>query len=74
VRTQSGNFYSGVDYISVHGLILSRVSSWMLINDQSMELKTMKPRLNIHEEVHEMNPLNILEIMGMDPDEPLFLI
>ncbi|KAK3164565.1 hypothetical protein QOZ80_1AG0021210 [Eleusine coracana subsp. coracana] len=40
------------------------------INDQFMELKTMKPWLNIQEEVHEMNPLNILEIMGMDPDEP----
>ncbi|KAG2536727.1 hypothetical protein PVAP13_9NG215300 [Panicum virgatum] len=42
------------------------------INDQFMELKTLKPWLNIREQVHEVNPVNVLEIMGMDPDAPYF--
>ncbi|XP_034577406.1 uncharacterized protein [Setaria viridis] len=42
------------------------------INDQFMELKTLKPWLSIREQVHEVNPVNILEIMGMDPDAPYF--
>jgi nucleolar protein 14 len=37
-----------------------------------MELKTLKPWLSIREKVHVMNPVNILEIMGMDPDAPYF--
>ncbi|RLN40216.1 nucleolar protein 14 isoform X2 [Panicum miliaceum] len=43
------------------------------INDQFMELKTLKPWLSIHEQVHEVNPVNVLEIMGMDPDAPYFV-
>ncbi|KAL6599524.1 hypothetical protein ACP70R_045661 [Stipagrostis hirtigluma subsp. patula] len=43
------------------------------INDQFMELKTLKPWLSIHEQVHEVNPVNVLEIMGMDPGAPYFL-
>ncbi|CAN6304386.1 unnamed protein product [Urochloa humidicola] len=42
------------------------------INDQFMELKTLKPWLSIHEHVNEVNPVNVLEIMGMDPDAPYF--
>ncbi|XP_066386724.1 uncharacterized protein [Miscanthus floridulus] len=42
------------------------------INDQFMELKTSKPWLSIHDQVHEVNPVNILEIVGMDPDAPYF--
>jgi len=42
------------------------------INDQFMELKTLKPWLSICEQVHEVNPVNVLEIMGMDPDAPYF--
>ncbi|EER91262.1 hypothetical protein BDA96_01G181900 [Sorghum bicolor] len=42
------------------------------INDQFMELKTLKPWLSIHDQVHEVNPVNILEIVGMDPDAPYF--
>jgi nucleolar protein 14 len=37
-----------------------------------MELKTSKPWLSIHDQVHEVNPVNILEIVGMDPDAPYF--
>jgi nucleolar protein 14 len=37
-----------------------------------MELKTLKPWLSIREQVHEVNPVNVLEIMGMDPDVPYF--
>ncbi|OEL29726.1 Nucleolar protein 14 [Dichanthelium oligosanthes] len=40
------------------------------INDQFMELKTLQPWLSIREQVHEVNPVNVLEIMGMDPDTP----
>jgi nucleolar protein 14 len=32
----------------------------------------MKPWLNIHGQVQEVDPVNILEIMGMDPDGPYF--
>ncbi|KAF0921731.1 hypothetical protein E2562_017001 [Oryza meyeriana var. granulata] len=42
------------------------------INDQFLELKTMKPWLHIHEKVHEVNPVNILEVMSMDSDAPYF--
>ncbi|PUZ38062.1 hypothetical protein GQ55_9G166900 [Panicum hallii var. hallii] len=42
------------------------------INDQFMELKTLKPWLSIRDQVHEVNPVNVLEIMGMDPDAPYF--
>lgn len=42
------------------------------INDQFMELKTLKLWLSIHDHVHEVNPVNILEIVGMDPDAPYF--
>ncbi|KAF8722066.1 hypothetical protein HU200_022698 [Digitaria exilis] len=42
------------------------------INDQFMELKTLTPWLSIHEQVNEVNPVNVLEIMGMDPDAPYF--
>nr|AMN87025.1 hypothetical protein [Paspalum vaginatum] len=42
------------------------------INDQFMELKTLKPWLIIHEQVHDVSPVNVLEIMGMDPDAPYF--
>ncbi|XP_066325626.1 uncharacterized protein [Miscanthus floridulus] len=41
-------------------------------NDQFMELKTSKPWLSIHDQVHEVNPVNVLEIVGMDPDAPYF--
>lgn len=37
-----------------------------------MELKTLTPWLSIHEQVNEVNPVNVLEIMGMDPDAPYF--
>ncbi|XP_006651582.1 nucleolar protein 14 [Oryza brachyantha] len=40
------------------------------INDQFLELKTMKPWLHIHEKVHEVNTVNILEVMSMDSDDP----
>ncbi|KAL6893493.1 hypothetical protein ACP4OV_007591 [Aristida adscensionis] len=40
--------------------------------DQFMELKTLKPWLNIREQVHAVNPVNILEIMGMDAGAPYF--
>ncbi|WVZ59778.1 hypothetical protein U9M48_009877 [Paspalum notatum var. saurae] len=42
------------------------------INDQFMELKTLKPWLSIREQVHDVSPVNVLEIMGMDPDAPYF--
>uniref|UniRef100_A0A0E0D3J6 Nucleolar protein 14 n=1 Tax=Oryza meridionalis TaxID=40149 RepID=A0A0E0D3J6_9ORYZ len=42
------------------------------INDQFLELKTMKPWLHIHEKVHEVNPANILEVICMDSDAPYF--
>uniref|UniRef100_A0A0D9VW28 Nucleolar protein 14 n=1 Tax=Leersia perrieri TaxID=77586 RepID=A0A0D9VW28_9ORYZ len=42
------------------------------INDQFLELKTMKPWLHIHEKVHEINQVNILEVMSMDSDAPYF--
>lgn len=42
------------------------------INDQFMELKISKPWLSICEQVHDVHPVNILEIMGMDPDSPYF--
>uniref|UniRef100_A0A0E0KG45 Nucleolar protein 14 n=1 Tax=Oryza punctata TaxID=4537 RepID=A0A0E0KG45_ORYPU len=42
------------------------------INDQFLELKTMKPWLHIHEKLHEVNPVNILEVICMDSDAPYF--
>ncbi|CAN6324011.1 unnamed protein product [Urochloa humidicola] len=42
------------------------------INDQFMELKTPKPWLSIQGHVNEVNPVNVLEIMGMDTDAPYF--
>ncbi|CAN6323349.1 unnamed protein product [Urochloa humidicola] len=42
------------------------------INDQFMKLKTPKPWLSIREHLNEVNPVNVLEILGMDPDAPYF--
>lgn len=42
------------------------------INDQFMELKTLKPWLHISEQVQEVNRMNIIEVMSMDPDSPFF--
>ncbi|XP_062211762.1 uncharacterized protein LOC133912845 [Phragmites australis] len=42
------------------------------INDQFMELKTSKPWLSICEKVHDVNPVNVLEITCMNPDAPYF--
>ncbi|CAM0946596.1 unnamed protein product [Alopecurus aequalis] len=42
------------------------------INDQFMELKTLNPWLHISEQVHEVNRMNIIEVMSMDPDSPFF--
>ncbi|EMS51472.1 hypothetical protein TRIUR3_21500 [Triticum urartu] len=42
------------------------------INDQFMELKTLKPWLHISEQMHEVNRMNILDLMSMDPDSPFF--
>ncbi|KQK14277.1 nucleolar protein 14 isoform X2 [Brachypodium distachyon] len=42
------------------------------INDQFLELKTLKPWLHIDEQVHEVNCVNVLEVMSMDPDASYF--
>uniref|UniRef100_A0ACD5V2I2 Uncharacterized protein n=1 Tax=Avena sativa TaxID=4498 RepID=A0ACD5V2I2_AVESA len=42
------------------------------INDQFMELKTLKPWLHVSEQVQEVNRMNIIEVMSMDPDSPFF--
>ncbi|KAG8062708.1 hypothetical protein GUJ93_ZPchr0003g17403 [Zizania palustris] len=77
VATKESKKFCPEAVVFLHSLLVTTLNGNMKrlrneINDQFMELKTMKPWLHIDEKVHEVNPVNILEVISMDSDAPYF--